>query len=618
MNATPSHTATPFHTAVPSTAHNQQLRQQFRQQANLLPCPSDDRQTHSPPDRLSHRRRVALWAIAFACASACGSASVHAEEEVTDTDRAERVRRTTAVALNYCRAALHRIRRSPTKNVFHQEQTQILNNLNLNQIDDPEVITLYKSILEEISHVEISERERVVIDEQFRRNIHRQLGTSFFVIGTQVATGQLGNVVQSGANSWWDYRNQEVRRDADQWKVEKDEFTDLMSRSSSFLDSFWKLSQKNNIPDEWLVRDQDLDQLNRVLAEANLERRLRMLKRIERFMKCYPPYWYYLGKTQQQLGLNDDALQTYQRLTDIGSGHFRQDDMLASSMANTALLLEHKGDPEAVVAAAKVHGYSLRNWESNLICAWVLGRHQKYGDAEDLILCNLDEDREVRQSRVALTSLYYHSDNRTKLAGLLNNPQVVRDVPVPGLLLCAKLLDNGKLPAPAQQWLASTLSATVRRVGNGNGVSLMAAAGWKLQDSQVELASGNQVYHSVGYRPNQHGIQAEFVNTVDSETEPTTPIFLTLNYPGTPKIRITMVPPKPKEGPPNPSALRPFATSPFAQSRQLFARPETTRYQIGEIKLEGLRLTFQDGSVLDARAANGPSEISAETERTMR
>ena len=79
-----------------------------------------------------------------------------------------------------------------------------------------------------------------------------------------------------------------------------------------------------------------------------------------------------------------------------------------------------------------------------------------------------------------------------------------------------------------------------------------------------------------------------------------------------------MVPPKPKEGPPNPSALRPFATSPFAQSRQLFARPETTRYQIGEIKLEGLRLTFQDGSVLDARAANGPSEISAETERTMR
>lgn len=602
---------TPFHLAVPQNLLGLKL------QRNELP-----------------RRRVfhAMLCVGLMLIGSvtAGTARVHADESKPGQEergqeqlapeklnREELVRRTTAVALNYCRAALHRIRRSPTKNVFHQEQTQILNNLNLNQIDDPEVIALYKSILDEISQVEISERERVVIDEQFRRNIHRQLGTSFFVIGAQVATGQLGNVVQSGANSWWDYRNQEVRRDADQWKVEKSEFTDLMSRSSKFLDSFWKLSQKNKIPDEWLVRDQDLDQLNRILAEASPERRLRMMGRMERFMECYPPYWYYLAKTQQQMGLSKEALETYKRLTDIGTGHFRQDDMLASCMANTALLLEQNGDPAAVIAAAKVYDYSIRNWESNLICAWVLGRHQEYEDAEDLILCNLDEDREARQSRVALTSLYYHSNDRTKLAALLNDQQVVRDVPVPGLLLCAKLLDDGNLPAPAQQWLASTLSATVRRVGNGNAVTLIAGPGWKIQDSQLELASGNQVYHSVGYRPGHQGIQADFVNTVDPETEKTNPIYLTLNYPGTPKISITMLPPKPVETAPNPSPMRPFVASPFSSNRQRYARPET-RYQIGEIKLEGLRLSFQDDSIIDARGANNEREISAETERVIR
>ena len=572
-----------------------------------------------------HWRRLFKFVLCAGLLLTIGSGSVHADESLPapeDVDsenlsREEIVRRTTAVALNYCRAALHRIRRRPTKDVFHQEQTQILNNLNLNQIDDPEVITLYKSILDEISQVEISERERVVIDEQFRRNIHRQLGTSFFVIGAQVATGQLGNVVQSGANSWWDYRNQEVRRDADQWKVEKSEFTDLMSRSSKFLDSFWKLSQKNNIPDDWLVRDQDLDQLNRILEEANPERRLRMMSRMERFMECYPPYWYYLAKTQQQLGQNAEALETYRRLTDIGSGHFRQDDMLASCMANTALLLEQSGDPKSVIAAAKVYDYSIRNWESNLICAWVLGRHQEFSDAEDLILCNLDEDREARQSRVALTSLYYHSDERTKLAALLNDAQVVRDVPVPGLLLCAKLLDDGNLPGPAQQWLASTLSATVRRVGNGNAVTLVAGAGWKIQDSQPELASGNQVYHSVGYRPGHQGVQADFVNTVGPETERSNPIYVTLNYPGTPKISITLIPPKPNEAKVNPSSSRPFLQSPFTQNRQRYARPET-RYQIGEINLEGLRLSFQDNNTLDAQGVNGEREISSESERVVR
>lgn len=581
----------------------------------IVPSTLQKAPVHSslPVEAQRSRRAFGIGLLAVCVALSIPSATP-AEEE--DAERAETVRRTTAVALNYCRAALHRIRRNPTKSVFHQEQTQILNNLNLNQIDDPEVIALYKSILDEISQVEISERERIVIDEQFRRNIHRQLGTSFFVIGAQVATGQLGNVIQSGANSWWDYRNQEVRRDADHWKVEKGEFTNLMSRSSKFLDSFWKLSQQNNIPDQWLIRDQDLDQLNRILAEKDPEQRLRMFKRMERFMECYPPYWYYVGKTQQQMGLSSEALETYRRLTEIGSGHFRQDDMLASCMANTALLLEQNNDPEAVVAAARVYDYSIRNWESNLICAWVLGRHKKFGDAEDLILCNLDEDREARQSRVALTSLYYHSNDRTKLAALLNDPQVVRDVPIPGLLLCAKTLEEDKMPETARRWLASTLSATVRRVGQGNTVTLVAAPGWKIQDSQPELASGDQVFHSVGYRPGHQSIQADFVNSKDSETGHSAPIFLTLNYPGTPKIDIKLVVPHPTEAQSNPT-VRPFSPVPFGQPRPLFSRQEV-RYEIGEIKLDGLRLSFQDDSVIDARGEGEEREISAESERVIR
>ena len=72
------------------------------------------------------------------------------EPELPLTSASETSRRNTAVTLNYCRAALHRIRRAPSKQVLLEEQQRILNNLDLNQIDDPEVISLYRSILDEI------------------------------------------------------------------------------------------------------------------------------------------------------------------------------------------------------------------------------------------------------------------------------------------------------------------------------------------------------------------------------------------------------------------------------------------------------------------------------------
>ena len=75
---------------------------------------------------------------------ACAQGPASSVTPTSVTSATEVSRRNTAVTLNYCRAALHRIRRAPSKNVLVEEQQRILNNLDLNQIDDPEVITLYR------------------------------------------------------------------------------------------------------------------------------------------------------------------------------------------------------------------------------------------------------------------------------------------------------------------------------------------------------------------------------------------------------------------------------------------------------------------------------------------
>ena len=478
-----------------------------------------------------------LVVVAIGCL--LSSPLIIAEDTATEEEIA---RRQTAVALNYCRAALHRIRRNPQKRIFVEEQQRILNNLNLSRIADSEVIALYRAVLDEISQVEVSERERKVIGEQHTQGVRRQLSTSFFVIGAQVATGQIGNVIQSGANSWWDYRNQELRRDSDVWKVNRTEFNNLMSRSSTFLDSFWKLSRKNNIPDSWLIRDQDLDQLAVVLKERDGQRRLRMLGRMRRFMTCYPPYWYYTARTQQQLGMLKEAMETYRRLTEIGSGHFRQDDMLAGSLANMALIQEVQGDPEASQTAMRSVDHSNRNWEANLVCAWVLGRHALHRDAEELILCNLDDQLETSHSTIALVSLYYHSDDRTRLADLLQDQKVASAIPIPGLLLCARLLGSDNLPQTAAHRLASSMRAEYRPGLRSDVVMLRAAPSWKLRDARPKLALAGLETEQSKFSQADDDVVATFrVDTGDVD-QPSRQVDVTLRYPGIPPIRVTLSP----------------------------------------------------------------------------
>ncbi len=540
--------------------------------------------------------RLLLWLVVGCMTCAAHSTSNGQEPDSSTSSPTEVSRRNTAVTLNYCRAALHRIRRAPSKQVLLEEQQRILNNLDLNQIDDPEVITLYRSILDEIGQVEISDRERVVIGEQYTRGVQRKLGTDFFVIGAQVATGQIGSVIQSGANSWWDHRSTQIKRDSDMWQVEKTQFTTLMSRSSTFLDSFWKLSRKNEIPDRWLLRDQDLDQLSDTLEEKDPERRLRMLARLERFMECYPPYWYYVARTQQQLGRNDDAVKTFERLSEIGRGHFRQDDMLASSMANMALIQESQKNPDAPRTAARAFDYSTRNWEANLVCAWVLGRHEEYRDAEDLILCNMDDQLETDQSTIALVSLYFHSGDKNKLKNVLEDTAIVRRIPIPGLLLCARLLGRDNLPRGAETYLASTLTAVPRSSGRMNAISVAASRGWKLNDAEASISDGSHKFQYAGHRAIEEGLEVSFTPSLESRSdgEMGQTLRMTLRYPSTPPIQIVLTQDDRDDVAINDqrgSGRFPLFSGGMSGSSR--ARDGQRPYRIREIEVDGLRLSLR-------------------------
>ncbi len=414
------------------------------------------------------------------------------EVVVKDCKDDEGIRRSTAVTLNYCRASFYRIQKLPTLRVLVEEQEKILNNVDLNGIADQEVIKLYTGVLVEISEIRLSDRERVVLEDKYHNTLGTLLTGDAFDFGTQLASAHYLAAVRTGARSWWDYRTSVNTRDLDMFHVDQKRLMAFTEKSGQFLDTFWKLARDRKIPDRWLIRNHDLHNLEKAMQESDPAVRLRVLRRMQDFMTCFPPYWYYVARTQQAMGQLCPAAETYERLIKVGQGHFRKDEMLAAGLANRAVILDYQHQAGAVDAALKALGYSTEVWEANLMAAQVLGRNGRPIEAEDAILRNLDVDLEHDRSTVALVSLYTTTRNRQKLQAWLTNPATVNRLPMPTLIRAAAVLGPRRLPAAVVAQWAATVQAHYDLNYGADDFVLVTTPAWRLQSSEMSLFVRNE------------------------------------------------------------------------------------------------------------------------------
>jgi hypothetical protein len=393
----------------------------------------------------------------------------------------------TAVALNYCRASFHRIRKYPTRDVLAEEQEKILNNINLDGIADREVIQLYTAVLDEINQIIVADYERRLAQQYHNTVMQRKFVWDALAIGADVASGEYGDAVRHGVNSWWDFRIMDYQKDSELLKIDKLRLVNVVQKSSLFLDTFWQMTQKKHIPDRWLVRADDLDALEQAMREPDPEVRLRVLKRMETFMEAYPPYWYYVARTQQQLGQLFAALNTYAKVVELGGGHFRKDDMLATALSNQAAIQDYLAQPSAGETARQALVHSTDVWEANLICARVLQRQGDYAAAEDAILRNLDVGLETEQSRVFLVVLYESGNQRDKLLRQLNDPQLVARLPAPVLLRCAARLGQDSTPPDVLRTVVDSLEGQPRVQFGPDDFVLQASSAWLLNLASLRV-----------------------------------------------------------------------------------------------------------------------------------
>lgn len=531
---------------------------------------------------LSHSIILSLSLIVVGLGQTSGLADEAADQE--------KLGKTTAVALNYCRATFHRIQKYPSKRVLVEEQEKILNNLNLNQIADEEVVRLYMAVLQEIDEMRIEEKERRVIRDTHHRILYRQLAIHALHGATQVASMQYVEAVKTGAKSWWDYRTMAFNSELDTWRLEKDRVISLSEKTSQFLDTFWKLARKRSIPDHWLVRRNNLDDLEKAMRETNLQVRLRILQRMEHFMECYPPYWYYVGRTQQALGQLFAAAETYKKLQDIGTGHFRKDEMLAAGAANRAIIQDHLKQPSSVNTARDALAYSNEAWEVNFMAAAVLKRGKQYDEAEDALLRNLDVRLEQRQSLSALMLLFHETRDEKKLSDLLARPDVVQTLPATTLLQCLTTLSHEHRPAKALQKLESSVAADIDLSLGRDDVVFQFSRAWNIKSAKVQLHLVGREIENPYYQMHRNSQELRFRQIIElgtwlqqSKTPPS--LILVVQNERNPELKFTF------------TAARPSNNSGVSTSFVAFLPKSRNLYQLETIQVGDSLVAFHNSAV---------------------
>ena len=308
-------------------------------------------------------------------------------------------------------------------------------------------------------------------------------------------------------------------------------------------------------------------------------------------MECYPPYWYYTGRTQQEQGQLAEAVETYQRLEKLGQGHFRKDDMLATALANQSAIEDYTGQLTAAATANRALAYSRDVWEANLVCARVLERHSRTATAEDAILCNLDTNLESQNSHVFLVSLYQKSGEKTKLARVLSNPQTVADLPAPLLLRCAASLGEKDTPATVIPAIMASLDAQPQFQFGKDELLVRVSPAWQLHLASMQVYYENQSLGRPQIASHNGQYQLRFAGRGDWGAPFEAPrqnlaFTVQMTYPDQTVVKLT---------------LRPDPTTPTTTtSRPLFSRTASGVTTTGTMKIADVQIGEQ-------RIALGPS-----------
>lgn len=328
---------------------------------------------------------------------------------------AERAPLEAILALNYLSESLANIIQYNDRLVLDREYSKIINNLNLNKIPDEDIMLQHAQLLGLLHKHILSADEREMLEKEHGKNLDSALKSAFSGAASGIRfTGEpystILSVVASCGAATMNYQQQrEALKDLHEkeiFKLEAGVRDELTKFRQSFLMLSWNTLKNYGIEDSWRITEKQFDNYLEILKDANLVRRSERLQVVESQFQKYPPYWYYRGRTNQDIyeSASDaeqykaGALDCYDRYEGMQEYVCLRADSYAASVAMSRIVLLGKdATPDQILKDLQtiIKNSEDSDWGNILFAALQYARLGKVQEARNLLIRNINNGYEV-------------------------------------------------------------------------------------------------------------------------------------------------------------------------------------------------------------------------------
>lgn len=342
-----------------------------------------------------------------------------------------------AYALNLCTVSVSQILDYNDLNVMEQEYEAILNNLNLeNMPHDEALLEILKQLLDTITFFRIDAGDKKMIERQYKDKMKNAIWDAVPNLGLLVAGGNPITVAISLASQigigYMNYRKSKASNQLDydmqMWRLQRTAIEQINALQRELFDTAWRLADTYGFEDELRLTERQIKHYDDILMDSNILRRYDRLESIKDNFVAYPPFWYQLGSTaneiwrNESLSISDDTRQYYREKAkeyfkqywDSNKYPLLREDQLASSCAleYADLLIEDDAERDTIIE--------------------LLDKSVKYaGNAWDVLqlaaigYMRIDaKDKAIPALRVLVNENYNSSVNAQLLSGIYINDYV--------------------------------------------------------------------------------------------------------------------------------------------------------------------------------------------------
>lgn len=343
-----------------------------------------------------------------------------------------------ALMLNHCTVSITQIIDYKDVFVLEHEYHAVINNLNMEQcLKDEALKRLFNRMLDVITHFRIQEGDRQWLQREYENNMKNALFNCLPSMNIIVAGGNPWTLLVSAAHqvgtAYFNYRknkNQyQMQKEKGEWELTKGAWENFNQLRKELFNAQWDMSAKYKMPDEYMLKEKQIEDYNRDLLLEDPDTRMEQLEYLEDDFRAFPPYWFYRAQAAgdaAQLMLESkegDKAQHYREQKIKCLDQFdtcwmpilRSDVFAYTSALERIKELDHAADNDKILTLLdRIAKHAKHERDIMQICAFEYLAIGEYPKAERLLKWLVNGDYNIPLNGRVLSSLYVEGNREAE------------------------------------------------------------------------------------------------------------------------------------------------------------------------------------------------------------